>query len=46
MHADAAGVRAADREDERFQLAAARWHARFMLEAGLPVTRGWPCGDA
>jgi adenosylmethionine-8-amino-7-oxononanoate aminotransferase len=25
----------ADREDERFQLAAARWHARFVLEAGL-----------
>src|SRR5438552_10191299 len=27
----------ADREDERFQLAAARWHARFVLEAGLPL---------
>ena len=26
-----------DREDERFQLAAARWHARFVLEAGLPL---------
>jgi hypothetical protein len=26
----------ADREDERFQLAA-RWHARFVLEAGLPL---------
>jgi hypothetical protein len=24
----------ADREDERFQVAAARWHARFVLEAG------------
>src|SRR5262249_39747583 len=27
----------ADREDERFQTAAARWHARFVLEAGLPL---------
>jgi hypothetical protein len=27
----------ADREDERFPLAAARWHARFVLEAGLPL---------
>jgi hypothetical protein len=27
----------ADREDECFQLAAARWHARFVLEAGLPL---------
>src|SRR5437867_12244230 len=27
----------ADREDERFQSAAARWHARFVLEAGLPL---------
>src|SRR5437868_14709612 len=27
----------ADREDGRFQLAAARWHARFVLEAGLPL---------
>jgi hypothetical protein len=27
----------ADREDERFQLSAARWHARFVLEAGLPL---------
>lgn len=27
----------ADREDERFQLAAARWHARFVLEANLPL---------
>jgi hypothetical protein len=27
----------ADREDARFQLAAARWHARFVLEAGLPL---------
>jgi hypothetical protein len=26
-----------DREDERFQLAAARWHARFVLDAGLPL---------
>jgi hypothetical protein len=25
----------ADREDERFQVAAARWHARFVLEAKL-----------
>jgi hypothetical protein len=27
----------ADREDARFQAAAARWHARFVLEAGLPL---------
>ena len=27
----------ADREDERFQVAAARWHARFVLEAQLPL---------
>lgn len=27
----------ADREDERFQVAAARWHARFVLEAELPL---------
>jgi hypothetical protein len=27
----------ADREDERFQAAAARWHARFVLEADLPL---------
>ena len=27
----------ADREDERFQAAAARWHARFVLEANLPL---------
>lgn len=27
----------ADREDERFQLAAARWHARFVLQAMLPL---------
>ena len=27
----------ADTEDERFQLAAARWHARFVLEANLPL---------
>jgi hypothetical protein len=27
----------ADREDERFQVAAARWHARFVLEARLPL---------
>lgn len=27
----------ADREDERFQAAAARWHARFVLEGGLPL---------
>jgi hypothetical protein len=27
----------ADREDERFQASAARWHARFVLEAKLPL---------
>src|SRR5262249_25643800 len=27
----------ADTKDERFQAAAARWHARFVLEAGLPL---------
>jgi hypothetical protein len=27
----------ADREDGRFQVAAARWHARFVLEAKLPL---------
>ena len=27
----------ADKEDERFQVAAARWHARFVLEAGLTL---------
>jgi hypothetical protein len=27
----------ADREDERFQSAAARWHARFTLAAGLTL---------
>ncbi len=27
----------ADQEDERFQAAAARWHARFVLEANLPL---------
>ena len=27
----------ADKEDERFQVAAARWHARFVLEARLPL---------
>ena len=27
----------ADREDERFRQAAAGWHARFVLEAGLPL---------
>jgi hypothetical protein len=27
----------ADRDDERFQVAAARWHARFVLEAKLPL---------
>lgn len=27
----------ADREDERFQIAAARWHARFALEAELTL---------
>jgi hypothetical protein len=29
----------ADREDERFHAAAARWHARFVLEAGLRCAR-------
>lgn len=27
----------ADREDPRFKDAAARWHARFVLEAALPL---------
>ena len=27
----------ADKEDKRFQPAAARWHARFVLEAQLPL---------
>jgi len=27
----------ADKEDERFQAVAARWHARFVLEAQLPL---------
>jgi hypothetical protein len=27
----------ADREDQRFQVAAARWHACFVLEADLPL---------
>lgn len=27
----------ADKGDERFAAAAARWHARFTLEAGLPL---------
>lgn len=27
----------ADKDDERFQVAAARWHARFVLEANLPL---------
>jgi hypothetical protein len=27
----------ADKEDKRFQPAAARWHARFVLAAGLPL---------
>jgi hypothetical protein len=27
----------ADKEDERFQAAAARWHAGFVLEANLPL---------
>lgn len=27
----------ADRRDKRYQAAAARWHARFVLEAGLPL---------
>jgi hypothetical protein len=27
----------ADKEDSRFQPAAARWHARFVLAAGLPL---------
>jgi hypothetical protein len=39
MYADALPLlfEMADREDERFQLAAARWHARFVLEANLPL---------
>jgi hypothetical protein len=36
----------ADREDERFQLAAARWHARFVLEGGVAVARGRGRDDA
>ena len=28
----------ADKEDKRFQPAAARWHARFVLEAQLPLS--------
>ena len=27
----------ADKEDSRFQSAAARWHARFVLAADLPL---------
>ena len=27
----------ADKEDKRFQSAAARWHARFVLEASLSL---------
>src|SRR5438874_9651432 len=27
----------ADREDERFQVAAARWHAHFVLEGDVPL---------
>lgn len=27
----------ADREDKRYAAAAARWHARFVLEADLPL---------
>ena len=27
----------ADKEDKRFEAAAARWHARFVLEARLPL---------
>jgi hypothetical protein len=27
----------ADKEDERFQAAAARWYARFVLETNLPL---------
>ena len=27
----------ADKEDSRFQPAAARWHARFVLAANLPL---------
>lgn len=39
----------ADREDGRFQPAAARWHARFALAAELPLresdmTMKLPCG--
>lgn len=28
----------ADKEDSRFQPAAARWHARFILAADLPLS--------
>jgi hypothetical protein len=28
----------ADKGDKRFQSAAARWHARFVLEASLPLS--------
>jgi hypothetical protein len=27
----------ADRDDQRYKTAAARWHARFVLEANLPL---------
>ena len=27
----------ADKDDDRFQLAAARWHAQFVLDAKLPL---------
>lgn len=27
----------ADRDDKRFQVAAAQWHVRFVLEVGLPL---------
>jgi hypothetical protein len=30
----------ADKEDDRFQAAAARWQARFVLEANLPLPEG------
>jgi len=37
MYADALLFEMADKEDERFQVAAARWHARFVVEARLPL---------
>ena len=32
----------ADKEDKRFQVAAARWHACFVLEANLPLREAEP----